>query len=129
MLEDKSGNPIEREVDWKTITDKWQQREAESSSQPNPESRPDEELNSPADDGDDDNLLRKAYYHTFAALITNAVWLNPIRIGSIYLPRGLVKVSNTKLFTMKLCDRKCDKFMKSTLFYKNVKANNVTFRC
>ena len=70
-----------------------------------------------------------AYYHTFAVLITNAVWLNPIRIGSIYLPRGLVKVSNTKFFTMKFCDSKCDKFMKSTLFYKNVKANNVTFRC
>lgn len=54
LAEDENGNPIEREVDWKTITDKWQQREAESSSQPNPESRPDEELNSPADDGDDD---------------------------------------------------------------------------
>jgi len=60
LAEDENGNPIEREVDWKTITDKWQQREAESSSQPNPQSRPDEELNSPADDGDDDNLFKES---------------------------------------------------------------------
>lgn len=40
LTEDESGSPIEREVNWKTITDKWQQLEAESSSQTKPESRP-----------------------------------------------------------------------------------------
>lgn len=54
LAEDESENPIEREVDWKTIADKWQQLEAESSSQPKPDSIPVEVPSTPAEEDDDD---------------------------------------------------------------------------
>ena len=53
LSEDESGDPIEREVDWKTIADKWQQLEAESSSQIEPDSIPVEVPSTPAEEDDD----------------------------------------------------------------------------
>lgn len=37
LAEDENGNPIEREVDWKTIADKWQQTDVTAASKPEAE--------------------------------------------------------------------------------------------